>query len=47
MRERFSDEPAWADLADQVRGTRTGEYEVSIRPADGIERAPINVGAED
>jgi mono/diheme cytochrome c family protein len=47
MRERFSDEPAWTGLADQVRRTRTGEYEVSIRPADGIERAPINVGAED
>jgi mono/diheme cytochrome c family protein len=47
MRERFSDEPAWAGLTEQVRRTRTGEYEVSIRPADGIERAPINVGAED
>jgi mono/diheme cytochrome c family protein len=47
MRERFSDEPAWTGLAEQVRRTRTGEYKVSVRPADGIERAPINVGAEE
>jgi hypothetical protein len=47
MRERFSDEPAWTGLAEQVRLTRTGEYKVSVRPADGIERAPINVGAEE
>lgn len=47
MRERFSDQPAWVALAEQVRRTRAGEYPVSIRPADGIERAPVNVGAED
>ena len=36
MRERFSEEPAWTGLAEQVRLTRTGEYKVSVRPADGI-----------
>jgi mono/diheme cytochrome c family protein len=47
MRERFSDRPAWTGLVEQVRATRTGEYRVSIRPSDGIERAPMNVGAEE
>jgi hypothetical protein len=47
MRDRFTDRPRWTDLAELVRRTRTGEHEVSIRPADGIERAPANVGAED
>ena len=35
---------AWPSMA---RATRTGEFKVSIRPSDGIERAPANVGAED
>jgi mono/diheme cytochrome c family protein len=47
MRDRFADRPPWTGLAELVRRTRTGEHEVSIRPADGIERAPANVGAED
>ena len=47
LRQNFSDQPAWPDTTEQVRATRTGEYKVSVRPADGIERAPINVGAED
>jgi mono/diheme cytochrome c family protein len=47
MRERFSDRPPWDDLTELVRRTRTGEHQVAIRPADGIERAPMNVGAED
>jgi mono/diheme cytochrome c family protein len=47
MRERFSEEPEWTDLPELVRRTRTGEHEVSIRPSDGIERAPHNVGAEE
>jgi mono/diheme cytochrome c family protein len=47
MRDRFTDRPRWTDLAELVRRTRTREHEVSIRPADGIERAPANVGAED
>jgi hypothetical protein len=47
MREAFSERPAWEGVADQVRRTRSGEYEVTVRPSDGIERAPINVGAEE
>jgi len=47
MREEFTDRPAWTGLTELVRDTRTGEHKVSIRPSDGIERAPANVGAED
>jgi mono/diheme cytochrome c family protein len=47
MRERFSDAPAWQGVAEMTRKTRSGEYKVAVRPADGIERAPVNVGAED
>jgi len=47
MRDQFSDRPAWEGVAELVRATRTGEHKVSIRPSDGIERAPHNVGAED
>ena len=47
LRERFSDRPAWEGLTELVRRTRTGEYKVAIRPADGIERAPMNVGAQE
>lgn len=47
MRGRFSDKPAWTDVAERVRRTRSGEHRVAIRPADGIERAPMNVGAGD
>jgi mono/diheme cytochrome c family protein len=47
LRERFSERPPWDGLTELVRRTRTGEYPVAIRPADGIERAPMNVGAEE
>jgi mono/diheme cytochrome c family protein len=47
LRDRFTDKPAWSGIAEQAQATRIGEYRVSIRPADGIERAPKNVGAED
>jgi mono/diheme cytochrome c family protein len=47
MRERFSDQPEWTELAELARRTRTGEHKVAIRPSDGIERAPHNVGAEE
>jgi mono/diheme cytochrome c family protein len=47
MRDHFTDKPAWEGVSELVRATRTGEHEVSIRPSDGIERAPANVGAED
>lgn len=47
MRARFTDRPPWGGLAEMVRATRTGDYKVAVRPSDGIERAPANVGAED
>jgi mono/diheme cytochrome c family protein len=47
LREEFSDRPAWEGVAEQVGRTRSGEYKVTVRPSDGIERAPINVGAEE
>ncbi|WP_131856650.1 cytochrome c [Bosea sp. BK604] len=47
LRAQFTDKPAWTGLEDLVRRTRTGEHKVAVRPADGIERAPANVGAEE
>ena len=47
MRARFSGLEAWDGVEEMVRRTRSGEYEVTVRAADGIERAPMNVGAED
>ncbi|WEX74474.1 cytochrome c [Sinorhizobium numidicum] len=47
MRERFSEEAPWSGLAELTADTRSGEYKVTIRPSDGIERAPHNVGAEE
>jgi mono/diheme cytochrome c family protein len=46
MRQRFSKSPPWQNLVEQVRQTRSGEYRVTIRPADGIERGPANIGAK-
>lgn len=47
MRNRFSRATSWSDVAEMVRKTRNGEHKVAIRPADGIERAPQNVGAKE
>jgi mono/diheme cytochrome c family protein len=47
MRDHFSGKPEWENTVELVRATRTGEHKVAIRPSDGIERAPENVGAED
>ncbi|CAN7270775.1 cytochrome c [Phyllobacterium sp. LjRoot231] len=47
LRQHFTDEPAWVDVVQRVADTRTGKYHVSIRPSDGIERGPSNIGAED
>jgi mono/diheme cytochrome c family protein len=47
MRARHTDLPAWDGLAEMVGATRSGEHHVAIRPADGIERAPGNLGAEE
>lgn len=45
MRARFSGKPMWQGLSDQIRRTRSGDYPVAVRPADGIERGPANIGA--
>ena len=45
LRQRYSQQPMWNDLAGLVSRTRSGEYPVVVLPADGIERAPANVGA--
>ncbi|WP_119271142.1 c-type cytochrome [Taklimakanibacter deserti] len=47
MRQRFSGKPNWEGVAERVRKTRSGDYKVAVRPADGIERAPQNVGAKE
>lgn len=47
MRKRFSGGAEWPGVAEMARKTRTGEYKVVIKPADGIERAPQNVGAKE
>ncbi len=47
MRRHFSGKPPWERVAEMVRKTRSGEYKVAVRPADGIERAPQNVGAKE
>jgi mono/diheme cytochrome c family protein len=47
MRRSFSNGPAWPNVAEMTGRTRSGEYKVAIRPADGIERAPQNVGAKE
>ncbi len=45
MRARFSAKPMWQGLPEQIRRTRSGDYPVAVRPADGIERGPANIGA--
>jgi mono/diheme cytochrome c family protein len=47
LRRTFSKRPDWTGLAGQVADTRSGAYYVRVRPADGIERGPSNVGAAD
>jgi mono/diheme cytochrome c family protein len=47
LRDRFTDAPAWSNLAELVRDTRSGKHYVRVLPADGIERSPANVGAKD
>jgi mono/diheme cytochrome c family protein len=46
LRSQFTDRPAWTGLDEMVRRTRSGEHKVAVRPADGVERGPANVGAE-
>ncbi|WP_181169283.1 c-type cytochrome [Mesorhizobium sp. B2-2-2] len=47
LRDAFAGKPAWQDAAARIADTRSGKYEVSVRPSDGIERGPDNVGAKD
>ncbi len=47
MRAYYTDLPAWEGLEDMVNDTRSGAHHVAIRPADGIERGPGNLGAEE
>lgn len=47
MRAAYSDLAPWEGLDELVGATLSGEHEVSIRPADMIERAPGNLGAEE
>lgn len=47
MRAAFSDQPPWDGLMEMVHDTRSGAHHVTVRPTDGIERAPAHVGAED
>ena len=45
LRRTFTRQPDWTGLESQVADTRSGAHVVRIRPADGIERGPANVGA--
>ena len=45
LRSQFSDQPQWSGLREQIAATRSGAHYVRVRPADGIERSPANVGA--
>ena len=47
LREEFTQQPAWDDVASRLADTRSGKYHVSVRPSDGIERGPDNIGAKD
>jgi mono/diheme cytochrome c family protein len=47
LRSTFSDRPAWEGLEAMVRDTRSGAHRVTVRPTDGIERGPGNLGAEE
>lgn len=47
LRENFAGKPAWTDVAKRAADTRNGKYQVSVRPSDGIERGPDNIGAQD
>ncbi|MDP0928940.1 cytochrome c [Paracoccus onubensis] len=47
LREEFAQQPDWDDVTSRLTDTRSGKYHVSVRPSDGIERGPDNVGAKD
>lgn len=45
LRRTFTALPGWNGLEGQVADTRSGAHYVRVRPADGIERGPSNVGS--
>jgi len=47
LRRSFTRQPDWNGLVGQVADTRSGAHYVRVRPADGIERGPDNVGAKE
>jgi mono/diheme cytochrome c family protein len=47
IRARFTDKEPWQDVSGLVARTRSGQYKVTVVPSDGIERAPIHVGAKE
>jgi len=47
LRARFTDQGPWQDVASLVAKTRSGKIKVTVVPSDGIERAPLNVGAKE
>lgn len=47
LREDLAGLPAWSGVADRAAGIRNGTIHVSVRPSDGIERGPDNIGAQD
>jgi mono/diheme cytochrome c family protein len=47
LRETVAGKPAWPDVATRAAETRNGKFQVSVRPSDGIERGPDNIGAQD
>jgi len=47
LRGTFAEKPVWPDLASRLAATRSGDYHVSVKPSDGIERGPENIGAID
>ena len=47
LRVGFTDKAAWTDVAKRIADTRDGKLQVSVRPSDGIERGPDNIGAQD
>ena len=47
LRDTYTGQAPWEGLEKLVADTRSGEHHVTVRPADMIERAPINLGAEE
>ncbi|WP_395018836.1 c-type cytochrome [Dongia sp.] len=45
LRRTFTKQSEWTGLDSQVANTRSGAHTVRVRPSDGIERGPANVGS--